>query len=432
MEQFTRYLGLFQHLLRADEDSAARSIAGWTDSDWQQFLTFLHEHRLREFFWYSTRRLPLLEQNVPPAVQKKLARFATRCSERIAALARLRDQAGEALDSDGISWLILKGSALIARFYPPGQMRHQGDVDLLVREEDVPAAVRSLKSTGLMLRGNRPEIRPGRMRAEHAATLSNGNLSVDLHWKLRSGPDYRISMDDVWDSRQPCANMDGLLETVSDEYLLVLLCLSVAHDLGRGGIRLKSFLDLYHVLQQLGSQLETTEFWERRRSEQIARICRATLNVVDRILPQTVPSLPSPDENRNILQFVSAAEHSAGGREFHQSHAEHWHPANQGPLQNPTADCTPEHRTELQLVANPRGAIDNFLWLAEQQQLWKPAHLRWYISKQLHHPGRIPLAFWRMLCFGARLAPWAVTQSPTTRLKHRQTAPPVRPHRRAA
>ncbi len=370
MSLFQQHVALLRSLLDGEFGSVCARLAVWNEADWQAWVAFLYEHRLRACFGYYSERDERLQACIPAGVRKKLDRSLAIQREKVAALGALRVRAGELLDAEGIGYLVLKGETLAGRFYPRGQERAQGDVDLLVREADVPRTVRLLQSLDLKLRGEKTAIASHRIRAEHATTLSNGDLSIDLHWKLRSGPDYRISLDGIWATRQwvPCAA--GRVATLSDEYLLVMLCVSLAHDLGRGGVRLKSFLDLHYLLRSLGRLLESETFWRRRCEEGIETVCRQTLAVVEAILPGSVPAGLAPVDD--VIR------------------ARAWI-----------------------LAASPRGAIDNALWLARLHRLWRPGHLWWFLRKQVSHPGRLPVCAYRLARFTGRLAVWAAT--PTAR-----------------
>lgn len=153
------------------------------------------------------------------------------------------------------------------------------------------------------------------------------------------------------------------MPTLSDEYLLVLLCISLAHDLGRGGACLKHFIDFRYTLHQIGNQLTSEGFWTDRREEKIDLICSEALGLVEAILPGSLPSSSIPIPAPSI------------------SSEQAW-----------------------QLLSNPRKAFDNSLWMLRLHELWKPGNLGSFVRQNLSHPGRIPLCSFKLTRFAYRLA----------------------------
>lgn len=250
LETYLSHLEIVRRLASGAVDDAACALNELPECGWDEFVEFLKEQRLREYF-LSAMNDPRLAPAVPAAVRDALVRYGKWSGKRRQQLAELQAEALVAFQACGVGSLVLKGETLANRFYPWGFVRHQGDVDLLVREAEVPTAIGALQSIGAQLRKGKASLSAGRMKQEHAAALTRGQPAVDLHWMLRPGPGYAISMKRVWRDRRPVPSLSGITETVSDDDLLVLLCVSLAADLGRGGVRLKSLLDLFYVRRHL-------------------------------------------------------------------------------------------------------------------------------------------------------------------------------------
>lgn len=65
-------------------------------------------------------------------------------------------QAGEALDGEGLAWVVIKGCDLRSRVYARREDRPVGDVDLLVPREDLAGARRALEAAGWRSRAAGP------------------------------------------------------------------------------------------------------------------------------------------------------------------------------------------------------------------------------------------------------------------------------------
>ena len=358
LDRFALHLRLIRHLLRAEIEPVCATLSHWDENDWQSFVAFLLSHRLRECYWSALEAHTELQEHTPTAICQRLSRYAAYSGRRVAALGRLEERAGAVLTGHGIDWLTLKGATLAERFYPSDQPRHQGDVDLLVREKDLSTAVDVLQSVGLQLRGNRQAVRPAQLQVEHAAALSDGTHAIDLHWKLRSGPGYRISMDSVFESAQTCSSGGRKVRTLADEYLVILLCLSLVHDLGRGGLRLKLLVDLFHVRRQLKQLVASSALREQSRRCGVSSLCREALALAEAVFPvertgTSISELPQP---------------------------------------------------ALELLAAPRGGVANWLWFSRRQRLWEPRRMQWFVRKQVPYAGRIPVALIRLFRAAPQLA----------------------------
>lgn len=363
VSQFRSDVDLLRRLLANDTAAVRDRFRGWKEVDWEAWVAFLHQHRIRGCFWYCVERDCEVADGLPVTVRQVIERQLAADREQVDSLRRLRARVGRTLEQQGLEYLVLKGEAVTARFYPAGQQRHEFDLDVLIRERDVPRVVDALRTLDLKLPGGLDAIEPHRLRSNHAETLADGQVSLDLHWALRRGPAYRLCMREIWGSRRWLRTGAADLPSLSDEYLLVMMILSLASDLGRGGVRLKKFVDLHYAIPRSQALMRSQAFWQRRQQEGTEYVIRETLAVVEAILPGSVPE--------SLLPRI----------------------ANAASVDNVWA-----------LVTNPPHAFENSLWMARSHRLWKPTHF-WSFTRQIiSHPGRIPLGCFRLTRFLYRIA----------------------------
>lgn len=360
---FHQQTTVLQRLLHSDLASVRAQLTRWDEREWRDFAAFLKGQRASSCFAYFVATDSSLGQIVPAWLSHELDDNVALFDEKAEQFRALGHRACEVLERRAIDYLIIKGDTIGLRFYPRGQRRQQFDIDLMVREADVSRAVGALAELGLKLRGERSAVKRRVLRSRHAETLSDGHLAIDLHWALRRGPGYRLSMESVWDSRQHVSIGSRPVPTLSDEYLLVLLSLSLAHDLGRGAACFKHLIDFHYTLSRLSDVLLSEGFWKRRQEERVAQVCAASLGLVEAILPGSLPQPLAADVTRSI------------------STQDAW-----------------------RLLANPRGAFDNLLWILRVQKLWTPAHLYSFTRQHLSHPGRIPVCSYKLTRFAYRFA----------------------------
>jgi hypothetical protein len=103
----------------------------------------------------------------------------------------------------GIPVIVLKGAALAELVYRKLGLRPMCDLDLLVRVQDVPAAIDLLHQAGYHPIG-RPELRPGfalDFQSEFELRAPKQQVLVEIHWKLIA-PIFacrHVDMQAVWE-----------------------------------------------------------------------------------------------------------------------------------------------------------------------------------------------------------------------------------------
>ena len=153
------------------------------------------------------------------------------------------DEALDRLAAAGVTPIALKGLDLLERVYPGVDLRTMDDVDLLVRREELGAALAALEAGGFALP---PEpVRTHYVRSSHHLPLeSPGPQPVDfeLHWNLVQERRYRVDPGELFERAQPF-ELDGrrLLRLDDADLAAHLLLHHFTHYFDR---RLKWAIDL--------------------------------------------------------------------------------------------------------------------------------------------------------------------------------------------
>ena len=114
----------------------------------------------------------------------------------------------------------------------------------------------------------------------HSTTFTRGRLKVDVHGWLRRAPAYRLDERLIWSSAQPVTVAGLEARTLSDEFALVMLLLSLFEDVGQGTTRLKQLLDGYLLLRQMDAVTDWDAFFDRRARENLASIAGTILDLL--------------------------------------------------------------------------------------------------------------------------------------------------------
>ncbi|MDE3230406.1 MAG: sugar transferase [Chloroflexota bacterium] len=97
----------------------------------------------------------------------------------------------EALAARGVEAIAVKGVALALRYYGEPALRPAGDIDLLVRREDIPICADALESLGChphLGMGNPREFYPLFFRT--LVYQFSADVTIELHWELTNLPLY--------------------------------------------------------------------------------------------------------------------------------------------------------------------------------------------------------------------------------------------------
>ncbi len=210
----------------------------------------------------------------------------------------------------GIDTLVLKGVVFAERLYGGLDRRPQHDIDLLVRQRDRTRAARHLAGRGFSKVGY----------DGHALTFAKGTAKLDVHFCLRGAPAYRIDEDAIWNDAVEVP-LDGVTyRTLSDEWHLVLLAMSIFEELGQGSAKLRPIVDLYLLLRACDASIDWPAFFDRRDPERLTPVCvnvfdlvvavfadRAELPALSRALDdRRALVVPLTSEARTALLFASA------------------------------------------------------------------------------------------------------------------------------
>jgi hypothetical protein len=197
----SREVELFQLAARARlSESAERRLEDLLTGiiDWDYVLTAGGLHGI----------LPLLQlhldqrETVPAPVRSALRE---RCERVVRSNLYLSSQLVEiagALDRAGVPTLALKGPAVAATLYDSLFLREFGDLDLLVKSEDVVRATRVVESEGfapwMSVSGAQEELLQ-HVEYSRTFTRSADDLDLDLHWDLaRNFFTGRVEATSLW------------------------------------------------------------------------------------------------------------------------------------------------------------------------------------------------------------------------------------------
>jgi hypothetical protein len=238
----------FKMNLSYEEQLAYEFALHWRDEnfrpelqaiDWMRFATILTHNRMAVL---ASQVFPRINATIPPEPHK-LIREQTERYERSAS------KLGDALttylrvaETHDIPTIVLKGLWLCEKIYQVPSMRPGGDVDILVRRENVDACIKLLAGQGI------DEFWPNLLKDEYFTrhhlhqqrSTADLNIWFEIHWAL-DHPYTLLTVDyeSIFKRARPARLLDAPIQEMAAPDLL----LSLAIHLVKHAVYLPSLMD---------------------------------------------------------------------------------------------------------------------------------------------------------------------------------------------
>jgi hypothetical protein len=255
------------------------------DIDWDALIGMARQHRVVPLVCWNLSTWCF--DDLPDDIARGL-RVQTR-----ATLARNLGLTGKlfeilnVLEARGISAVPFKGPTLASRLYGDLAFRDFGDLDILVRRREVPAAREALVAMGLSPYRQRFEHDGDRhLRYESASEfLGSNGLVVELHWELTSWRSWvPADPESLWDRLEPVCVAGRTLYTLSENDLLLYLC---AHGAKHQWERLQWSCDIAELCQ--AREWPWAEIFNRAASVRASRLLSIALMLANMLLDLKLP-----------------------------------------------------------------------------------------------------------------------------------------------
>jgi hypothetical protein len=217
---------LLVRLVRPAVDAARISQLIQTELDWDYLLAMARRHSVSPLLYH---RLNLLcAEAVPaPALSQLKDRSQENTRQSLFLTGELLNLV-ERLEAQGITAVPFKGPTLALFAYGDVALRQFGDLDILVRKQDVLKVRELLVASGFK---TTPELSKSQeaalLRFDCACNFGNDkNVLFDVHWDF-AAPHFSLKpdVDSLWERLERVTIGHRDLPTLSTEDLLLVLCL---------------------------------------------------------------------------------------------------------------------------------------------------------------------------------------------------------------
>ena len=268
---------------------------------WSVVLDLAEHHGVQPLLY---RTLSRIQDLVPDADMRRLARLHQTNLHRALLLARALIHIQFQLKQNNIESLPYKGIVLAESFYSDIALRQAGDIDLLIRAQDLLRVRDALRELGYAPQSSfsAPHLRAS-LKSGYECVFDSpaGRNLLEVKWRILPRF-YALDFDyeSLFRRAVPVQVAGYAMKTPSPEDLFLILCVHAAKHVWGRLIWLCDVARIMHL-----PQLNWTWIAAQSRDLGITRMVRVTLRLINRLLEIDIPpaaeSNLSPDEQAGTL-----------------------------------------------------------------------------------------------------------------------------------
>jgi len=279
-----------------------------SDIDWQQFIELTLRHRTLPLAYFTLKRYGW--EYVPGQFQSQLQNAYRRNHFKALMLTAVLVQIKSCFESAGITMVAFKGPTLAMLLYDKVGMRHAGDLDILIAQDDVPKARQLLQSLGYALTKIATDDRVEKMEPtrlylnqDYEFKHQTKPVRVELHWRFgKSRLHTPLPVDLALQNYQMVTISDKPLPSLASiEDLLAYLCF---HGTNHQWFRLFWLCDIAELVRRYGEQIDWVSLFARAHRQGNHRALSLGLLLAEKLLDAPLPESALRGMQRDFPAFV--------------------------------------------------------------------------------------------------------------------------------
>lgn len=200
-----------------------------------------NRHDLAHIVFYSLHKCGLQNDD---SMYSKFNRRAIMSVYRNEQIKYAYNQICDIFNKESIPYISLKG-LVIRPYYPQESMRTSCDIDILVREENLEAAIDALVKKG---------FKCGERNYHDISLFSDANVHLELHFNIQENIDKLDAvLKDAW---QYAKLTDGSRYEFTDEFFVFHMFAHMSYHFLGGGCGIKSLMDIWVMEHRMGVTYE--------------------------------------------------------------------------------------------------------------------------------------------------------------------------------
>jgi hypothetical protein len=251
--------------------------------NWRLFLHLATSHGVRPLI-YQTLHTTCWE-SLPEPARQELSRFYSANSGKNRFLTGELLHILQLFEAEHILAVPFKGPVLAARLYGDVALREFTDLDILIREPDIPKAREILSKQGYRSKYASSHITRD-VNNDELHSASTG-ISVELHWQFsprRFAPS--LAAEHVWNDIEPTEILGQQVWSFSSQEMFLFLAV---HGGKHSWATLKWLCDLAEFIRS-NPKLDFPRLFNRAEDLGAARACRLGIFLAAELLQTEVPS----------------------------------------------------------------------------------------------------------------------------------------------
>ncbi len=206
-----------------------------------------------------------------------------------------------------IDVMVLKGPALANSVYPDFGLRMYGDIDILIKKEDLPVVENLIPELGYVFTEDSIKQEYHKEKHYHLAPCihSDKNIVLEIHWNVTNR--FHLNIDSWWQRSRTEKIMGCSARVLSPNDLFQHLCIHTSKH-GFRNIDLRDICDISETIKCYGEEIDWTLFQKEIDSYPISREVYSILYYVKRMFCSDVSCLNWLTYQKADLKLISLLE----------------------------------------------------------------------------------------------------------------------------
>jgi hypothetical protein len=268
----------------ASEVAKAEQLARVPAEEWRMVAELAQQHGVEPLLYHNLKPLNMA---LPGEMVDELKQEYRQNALRNMRLYKELNKLLRLLQENEIPVIVLKGAYLAEAVYANIALRTMGDVDLLVKKDDLLRIEQKLLALGCV------SVDCNRVIAQDnyhfGYKLPRSGLSVEMHWMIADSTfPFQIDTEGLWSRAQPVILAQAPTLVLSPEDLMLHLCLHMVTHAYEMSIRM--FCDIDELVRRQGTELNWQEIGARARQWNVVHSVYLILRLAQELLGAAVPA----------------------------------------------------------------------------------------------------------------------------------------------
>lgn len=217
-----------------------------------------------------------------------LNKYALRYTAHNIKLLGKLDQIVVALAKANVAYIPLKGVAMLEYVFKDIALRATGDIDLLIKEEEMPKAVEVLKASGFNVERLVNEL--DTEFVHHPYSIISDGISIELHRHIHHQLSrHQIDIHAFWNRAQADPTLPGLGYRLHPSDQLLHLSTHLYRHMESHKVKFSWFADILELIRQFGGNIDSIQFRKDAHSYGCVKEVDAILDTIKTFFKETLP-----------------------------------------------------------------------------------------------------------------------------------------------